>query len=141
MRKILDKVLNKFAFVFLSLFTVFNTNNNGTIQEIIDNMNSDNYDVDVLYIISTYLFMYSLLLFGGTLSTKQHFNNNVATVEIISVTVASLALFHCIMCIVSLLRYRDKSNSNTKKHYVLLYCLNIVFSLSLFICALYKLMT
>jgi len=129
--------MDKFSFVFLSLFTVHNTNNNSTNHELIDNIkDNDIYDIHIVYIISSYLFTYSLLLFGATLTTKHWFKRDNMGKEIISILVALVALFHFIMCVTSLVIHNE--NKYKKKHYILLYWLNIIFTVFLFSCALYE---
>lgn len=129
--------MDKFSFVFLSLFTVHNTNNNSTNLELIDNIeDNDNYYVNLVYIISSYLFTYSLLVFGAALATDNLFKSDNMSKRLILISVALLALFHLIMCMTSLFVYNE--NKQKKKHYILLYWVNIAFSLVLFACALYE---
>ena len=129
--------MDKFSFVFLSLFTVHNTNNNSTNLDIIDNIDvNDNYNINLVYIISSYLFTYSLLLFGAALATDSLFKSDNTIKRIILISVALLALFHLLMCMTSLYMYNE--NKKKKKHYVLLYWVNIAFSVVLLSCALYE---
>ena len=129
--------MDKFSFMFLSLFMVYNMNNNSTNIDIIDNIEVNNtYYINLIYIITLYLFMYSLLLFSAALATDNLFKSGNTIKKIILISVALLALFHLLMCITSLYMYNE--NKKKKKHYILLYWLNIAFSVFLFASALYE---